>query len=48
MPRYDLQCPCGHTWEVSRPMNAPNPPCPVCGSQAAQLPPTNTGFILGA
>ena len=47
MPRYDLRCPCGHTWEASRSMSAPNPPCPVCARpDPEQLPATHTGFIL--
>ena len=47
MPRYDLECAaCQHRWEVQRGMNQDNPPCPVCGGVAVQLPPTGTGFVL--
>lgn len=46
MPRYDLRCvACGHTWEVSRAMTAPNPGCPACGGTAEQLP-SATSFVL--
>lgn len=48
VPRYDLQCAaCTNLWEAQRGMNAPNPPCPQCGStQVEQLINTGTQFVL--
>jgi putative FmdB family regulatory protein len=46
MPRYDLYCAlCGRTEEITRPMSAPNPPCPRCGAARTQVP-TPTAFAL--
>ena len=46
MPRYDTLCPlCGFAQEVTRGMNAVNPPCGKCGGKVDQLP-SLTSFVL--
>lgn len=47
MPRYDIRCANGHEAEIQKPITAPLPPCPVCGTtDVTQQPPTAMLFTL--